>query len=133
MAQKYGFMANMEESARECHQCLVCDDPEPNYSWTDYSGEATCNRCGTSYQLKWGELQEGETYPRCNVRKEAVPMLRRYFAETGRRNGCGTVMFGSDYPEIVQGARDFNAWWKLHKDEYPELQQKPREAENANS
>jgi hypothetical protein len=119
--QEYGLMANAETSAVQSPACQVCDDPRPAYSWTDYSGEATCMKCGTSYQLKWGELEEGESYPRINVKKSAIPMLRRYFAETGKQNGCGTIMSGSQYPEIVRGRNDFSEWWQQHKDEYPEF------------
>jgi len=90
MPQKYGDLANAEKFEQKA--CLVCDDPRPVYSWTDYSGEGYCTKCGTSYQLKWGELKAGETYPRCNVIPEWVPVLRQYWKETGKLNGCWTYM-----------------------------------------
>lgn len=119
--QKYGLMANAEKSAIESPACLICDDPHPAYQWTDYSGEGVCLKCGTCYQLKWGELKEGETYPRINVRKEAIPMLRRYWQETKEQNGCGCILCDSEYPEIIRGRIAMNAWWKDHKHEYPEF------------
>lgn len=120
MTQKYGYLANAEPFERLA--CLVCDTADPTYSWTDYSGEGTCTTCGTPYQLKWGTLKEGESYPRINVRDDAIAMLRRYFAETKERNGHGTFMVMRDYPEAVRGAERFGEWWQEHKDEYPELQ-----------
>jgi hypothetical protein len=117
MAQDYGYLANAEKFERK--PCLVCDDPRPVYSWTDYHGEGYCTKCGTSYQLKGGELADGEAYPRVNVRAEWVPILRRYFAETGKLNGCGTYMSMGDYPEQLEGLRAFSEWADAHKDILP--------------
>lgn len=130
--QKYGYLANAEQSAVNQMACVVCDESRPCFSWTDYAGEAYCTRCGTTYQLKWGsEEQEAQgNYPYVNVKKEAIPMLRRYFAETGKMNGAGWVMSLSEYPEIAQGQRDFSEWWKQHKDEYPELAEKQEDADS---
>lgn len=119
MPQKYGHLANAEPFERRA--CLVCDTPDPSYSWTDYSGEGTCNTCGTPYQLKWGELRDGESYPRLNVKPEALPMLRRYYVETKALNGHGTFMLLRDYPEHAEGRRLFLEWWDVHKSEYPEF------------
>lgn len=119
--QKYGLLANAEQSAVESPACLICDDPKPVYAWTDYSGEGYCLRCGAPYQLKWGELKEGESYPRLNLRDEAIPMLRRHFAETGKPAGLGTFIWMGDYPEVLRARKAFNAWFEQHQDEYPEL------------
>lgn len=119
--QKYGLLANAEQSAVESPPCQICDTSRPTYSWTDYSGEATCTRCGTAYQIKWGELREGEAYPRINVKEKFIPVLRRYWAETGKQNGSGTFLGFDEYPEAYRGRVAFGAWWKEHKSEYPEL------------
>jgi len=130
MAQKYGDRANETEGAAAATACLICDDPRPSYSWTDYSGEGYCTRCGTVYQLQWGELREGETYPRINIRAEAIPMFRRYWQETGAMNGTGTFMSLADYPEKHAGRKVFSTWWAAHKEEYPELCKSPRKKES---
>ena len=117
MPQKYGDLANAEKFEQKA--CLVCDDPRPVYSWTDYSGEGYCTKCGTSYQLKWGELKAGETYPRCNVIPEWVPVLRQYWKETGKLNGCGTYMSMGEYREQHEGLKAFNEWADAHKDILP--------------
>src|SRR5579864_6619816 len=118
MAQKYGGLANAANFDRE-RACLVCDDPHPTYSWTDYSGEGYCVRCGTPYQLQWGELKEGETYPRVNADAAWIPLLRRFWTEKQITNGCGTFMIARDYPDQIEGHRIFNEWCEAHKDELP--------------
>lgn len=115
MTQKYGDLAN--EAVKAPSPCLVCDDPAPRYSWTDYSGEGYCVKCGTSYQLKWGELKEGESYPRCNVKPQWIPLLRKYWGETGKLNGCGNYWLMHDYPEQLAGMKTFDEWCEDHKDE----------------
>jgi hypothetical protein len=117
MPQKYGALANAEPVAKV--GCVVCDEQSPSYSWTDYSGEGSCTRCGTPYQLKWGTLKDGETYPRINVDAEWIPILRRYWAETHELNGAGSYMGFGDYPEQLRGRRRFNAWCDEHKAELP--------------
>jgi hypothetical protein len=126
MSQKYGHEANNTQGAAARKTCVVCDDPSPHYTWTDYSGEGICMRCGTPYQLKWGsdkQVSDG-MYPYLNVREEAVPMFRRYFAETNSSWGGGTYLGLRDYPEIADARQQFNHWWDAHKDEYPDLQKK---------
>jgi len=118
MAQKYGGMANAEEFDRE-RACLVCDDPHPIYSWTDFSGEGYCVRCGTPYQLKWGTLAAGESYPRCNIQPQWLPLFRKYYTETGEGNGSGSFMGFSDYPDQGRDREAFNAWMKVHEADFP--------------
>ena len=125
--QKYGLEANNQNAIEKRTACLVCDDPRPRYAWTDYSGEGYCLRCGIPYQLKWGVLEEGESYPRINLRPEAIPMFRRYFAETGKPAGQGVFMRFLEYPEVEEALQAFNSWWNIHREEYPELQQKTEE------
>lgn len=120
--QKYGLQANGAEGAKKKVPCQVCDDPNPVYAWTDYSGEGYCLRCGIPYQLQWGGLKEGESYPRINIDAKAVPMFRRYFAETGQPAGYGTFISFGEYPEVRRARESFGAWWKEHMHEFPELQ-----------
>lgn len=127
MAQKYGGMANTEEFDRT-RACLVCDDPRPRFSWTDYSGEGYCLSCGTPYQLKWGTLEDGQTYPRINIDAEWVPILRRFWDETHAPNGAGTFMGFDDYPDQLDGRRRFNAWCRAHEDELPKKRSEEPEA-----
>ena len=122
MSQEYGLMANGAGHDRQ-RPCLVCDKAEPVFSWTDYSGEGYCLQCGTPYQLKWGELKDGETYPRCNIQAKWIPVLRRYWAETRHSNGAGTFLIGRDYPDQLEGRRLFNEWMEAHEAEYPELKE----------
>lgn len=126
--QEYGLRANSAEGARAIRPCLVCDDSCPRYAWTDLNGEGYCLRCGTPYQLMNGKLADGETYPRINVRADAVPMFRRYFVETGKPWGGGCFVIPRDYPECLRAREAFNAWFETHKDEYPELQREPEPA-----
>lgn len=114
MPQKYGYMAN--EESFEQKPCLICHDKRPTYSWTDLSGEAYCMRCGTPYQLKWGVLQEGEVYPRINVLKSSIPLLQRYYQETGKSNGQGSFFVGSDYRDQLEAREEFFAWCEKNKD-----------------
>lgn len=121
MSQKYGYLANQEINREQgVSPCLVCDDKDPHYSWTDYSGEAYCTRCGTAYQLKWGDLKEGESYPRINIEAEWIPVLRDYYAETHQLNGSGTYL-SFCYPEQAKGNEQFNEWFDANKEKYPEL------------
>lgn len=124
MAQKYGYLANAEDFDRT-RACLVCDDPEPNYSWTDYSGEGYCLRCGTPYQLKWGKLGGGESYPRCNIKEGWIPTLRNFFQQTGKPNGLGTFLGFGEYPDQAAGRKEFNEWTEANPSLLPN-EQRPR-------
>ena len=112
--QKYGLAAN--GAGHAIVPCLVCDDPDPRYSWTDYSGEGYCLQCGTPYQLQWGTLKEGESYPRLNLKADVVQILRRYWSEAKRTNGLGTFMIERDYPDQIEGRIAFNEWYAANKD-----------------
>ncbi len=94
--------------------CLVCDS-QPIFAWTDQHGEGYCIRCGTPYQLINGILGEGETYPRVNIKLDAIPVLRRYWEETSRGNGLGTWLA---HPRSQGEDRvAFNEWCDEHPDE----------------
>ncbi len=119
MSQKYGGMANQEDFDRSA-PCVVCDDPAPRFSWTDYHGEGYCLKCGTPYQLKAGELKEGETYPRVNVVAVWLPVLRQFWADEHMPNGFGSFMGFAEYPDQLEGRRAFNAWADLHPELLPQ-------------
>jgi len=125
MPQKYGGLANCEPAAQTEKLCLVCDQ-KPIYSWTDYSGEAYCVFCGMAYQLKWGsdEQQKEGNYPYLNVREDALPMFRRYWAETGKPSGMGTFLGFHEYPEVARARQAFNQWFKEHEQDYPQFVKK---------
>ena len=109
MPQKYGYMANNELFVKE-FVCLICQIPNPSFSWTDYFGEAYCETCGTPYQLKGGKLHEDETYPRINIKKESIPILQQYWNETHRGNGLGTFMLERDYKDQFIDREAFAEW-----------------------
>ncbi len=115
MPQKYGSVADSVAPA-ERSACVVCDE-SPRFSWTDKHGEAYCRRCGTPYQL----LDKGQRImPECNIAEHAIPVLRRYFAETSRGNGLGTFIIWRDYPDQQEDRRAFNAWCDAHPELIPE-------------
>ena len=121
MAQKYGYLANASEGASKPFTCLVCDKENPSYSWTDYSGEGYCTQCGTPYQLQWGKLNDGETYPRINVKKEAIPLFREFWQTTHLMNPCGSIIIWEDYPEKAKVIPEWNKFNDKVKSKYPEL------------
>lgn len=106
----YDLMANREQSAQQ-QKCAVCDASPVTFRWSDYSGEAMCVRCGCPYQLKWGseEQQAKGAYPYMQLRPEVVPVIRRYFAETGRFTTLGLMMGPSP------GLAELNDWIDAHR------------------
>lgn len=100
----YDLRANDEPAAHD-QECVTCGARPVMYQWSDYSGEGMCSQCGTPYQLKWGSKeQEAEgKYPYLNLKPSWVPVVRRYFQETGRFTYLGT---GFNRP----GLREFGEW-----------------------
>jgi|SRR5689334_10112972 len=90
----YDLQANAEHSARD-QKCAVCDSSPMIFQWSDYSGEAMCNRCGCTYQLKWGSKQQKDEgkYPYLNLREDFVPLAREYWNER-KTFVCYGVMLG---------------------------------------
>ena len=115
MPQEYGYLANAE--VKSVFSCLVCKNTR-GFSWTDYSGEGYCVDCGTPYQLKWGQLNEGETYPRCNIDPKWLPILTEYWEAKHSTNGTGTFLMGRTYADQLEGRAAFNAWLE---ETHPEL------------
>jgi hypothetical protein len=118
MAQKYGYKANDE--IQEIKPCLVCDDSEPRFSWTDKYGEGYCLKCGTPYQMVGGKIPEGETYPCCKIKKESLTLFRAYYQETKKPNGMGSFMIWRDYPDQLEGRKAFNEWAKENEHRFIE-------------
>lgn len=101
----HDLMANAELAASG-NVCAICDVDPVRYQWSDLSGEAMCTRCGACYQLKWGSKgQEAEgAYPYLTVAEEWVPIIREYYAETGRFACFGTMLGARP------GLREFGEW-----------------------
>jgi len=112
--QKYGYRADMEAGG-DRQPCVVCDNPRPSFSWTDAHGEGYCTRCGTPYQIK------GVDQPTCNIKDDAIPILRAFWAETQSPNGLGTFWGWDDYPDQLAGRRRFNEWDKKRNSESAEV------------
>lgn len=110
MAQKHSY------AGRSTTACLVCDDPEPTFEWSDLHGEGCCSRCGTPYML----LRDGRRLPQpeCCMVPEIIPVLREYWEHTHERNALGTYIVASDYPEELPRREAFDRWMDEH---HPEL------------
>lgn len=107
--QKYGYRAQGE--VREIKPCIVCDDPNPEFSWTDLHGEGYCIRCGTPYGLK-------ESGRPCHIAPKAIPVLREFWVEQETTNGLGQFLIAKDYPDQLAGRQRLYAWMDEH---HPEL------------
>lgn len=103
----------MTSGVRVNTPCVVCDDPDPVFRFTDLHGEGSCSRCGTAHMLIGFN---GRTERDCSLAESSWPILRRYWAEVKRDNGSGTY-FGSDYHDR-SGAR--SAFFKWFRENYPE-------------
>ena len=112
MAQKHGAMANETEAAQTL-TCACCGNQGP-WSWTDWTGEAYCVRCGVSHRLySIGDLPIG-----CNINPEFLPVCKEYYQETGKPCGTGTFLGYRDYPEVLEAHNAFCDW--MHE-KHPEL------------
>ncbi len=89
----YDLHASDQPSAHN-QTCVVCGASPATYQWSDLNGEGMCTRCGTPYQLMNGsdEMRAEGKYPYLNVRDAWVPVVRRYFQETGAFACLGTFM-----------------------------------------
>lgn len=96
-------------------ECVVCENVDPPFVYTDLSGEAMCGHCGCPYQVKWGsdEQQEEGDYPYLNLKEEWVEVFSEYYEETGKAAELGHVL--SRKPK---GVDDFVNWVKFY---HPEL------------
>ncbi len=111
----YDLIANVEKSAqRDDVTCPICDDSQPKYQWSDYSGEAMCMKCGCPFQLKWGtdEQREEGNYPYIKLLAEWIPTIREYYQET-KAWTCLGAMLGAR-----PGLAEFDGWVEKN---HPEL------------
>lgn len=106
-------------------QCLICDDEQMAFEWTDLHGEGTCYQCGTPYQiLRYDEHRkriEGAE-PSINIQDEYIPWLRKYWEETHRRMGLGQFL---GTPKYVADRMAFNAWLD---ERHPKVEKKATDA-----
>ena len=109
----YDMMANQEDSAQS-QTCVVCDSYPMYFQWSDYSGEAMCQQCGCPYQLKWGsdEQKKEDKYPYLNLKKEFIPVARKYWNEK-KKFVCYGTMLGPK-----PGMDDLVAWLKENHPEF---------------
>jgi len=118
--QKYGYRANeaLTSEAKDVFRCEICQE-YAGFNWSDYSGEAMCNRCGTPYQLIDREIPK-EELPKRKIKPEWIPVLKRYWEETHEYTGLGNISISPGaYPECVKGRRLFNEWLDEHPDLIP--------------
>lgn len=69
------------------YTCPICDTTDPGFAWTDTHGVAQCTKCGAPVRLFFYDdnNQRTDRAPECEIYDEAVPLLRRYHAETGHK------------------------------------------------
>lgn len=109
----YDLMANAEKSSVGV-TCAVCDTPDTRFQWSDYSGEAMCQRCGCTYQLKWGgeELEKEGKYPYMSLKADFLPLAREFWLGTNT-----WVHYGSSFSRN-DGHAELAAWMKKNHPEY---------------
>ena len=109
--QEHGQMAN--EVVEEPFTCLICEEVA-GFNWSDLHGEGMCNKCGMAYML----LEDGKSItPKITVREEWIAVFKKYWEETHRYMGIGTIMIARDYPECIKGLEALDKWLE----ENPEL------------
>ena len=121
MPQKYGHRANEVQSA-QLLVCEICGANPIRWTWSDKHGEAMCTRCGTPYQILQRDSNRKllpDATPRINIKKEWIPVLKRYWGEKQAFMGLGTIMIWRDYPECAAGQKKFYAWVDAHEEIVP--------------
>lgn len=105
--------------------CAVCDR-QLAVRWTDHWGIAACWNCGTPYRLYFSTKEGVETpstgaMPELQIISEWLPLVRKYWQETGRLVEPGSFIYlGDRYDVATQD--DFEtwiAWMNAHKEEWP--------------
>lgn len=99
-------------------QCEICGN-EFHGAWTDFHGQATCNVCGTPYQLKaYSGAKPDEKFPRIDIKREWIWLFKEYWDETQRKFRHGMYIIPRDYPGVTEEHKAFNEWVK---EKHPEL------------
>jgi transcription elongation factor Elf1 len=108
--QEYGYLANKE--VHNNFTCLVCNNINPGFNWSDLHGEAMCNVCGTPYQIVQYDNNDKriEAEPKINIKDDWIDILREYWNETHQYIGLGVIMVKRDYPECTKGRELFFNW-----------------------
>ena len=93
--------------------CPICDTVKPSFAWTDTHGVAQCTTCGVPIRLYHydDENKRVEKAPECVVLATAIPLLRRYRAETGKLIPSGCSFPGGYELAKKEDFEAFNEWW----------------------
>ena len=94
-------------------ECEICND-ELVCEWSDVHGEGVCLNCGTPYQLlQYDDNNKRivDAAPKINIKPEYIPLLKKYWSETGEHMGLGTYLLESKH---LDRTRAFHAWLDSH-------------------
>ena len=107
-------------------KCPICEDDPFMGSWTDFSGEMNCMKCGIPLQVKWGtdKQKTAGNYPYVAMYLCLAEHFKEYHETTGKRARFGRWM-GGPKQEIY---KEQVAFWKWMEDNYPEWEP-PEEGE----
>lgn len=103
-------------------KCEICEN-RLSFRWTDSHGIGACTTCGAPYTIyHYDDSGSREDKPpELLVRKEWVPLTKRYWQETNKNCAPGCFNFpGSSYE--VATASDFDSfhnWMDAHKSDHP--------------
>lgn len=99
-------------------KCEVCEQDFVG-SWTDFFGEATCNNCGASYQIREPSGAEpNQKYPHICITEQWIPIFKEYWQKTHKRHREGMFLLPNDYPGLLEEQQHFREWLK---ESHPEL------------
>lgn len=100
--------------------CDVCSK-ESSWSWTDTHGIAQCRTCGSPHRIyHYGDGNKRiDREPTLLVSDKALPFVRRYWEETGKRIPGGYSFPGGQELCSEDEQREFYDWWKHNAE--PEL------------
>lgn len=99
-------------------KCEICGEDFAG-AWTDLFGEATCQTCGTPYQLlKPSKAKPGIKYPHIAIGEKYIPIFKEYWQKTHKRHREGSFLVSTDYPSVAEEQKEFWEWIKAN---HPEL------------
>lgn len=109
--QKYGYMVN--EYVKEFFVCQICGI-NAGFNWSDKHREAMCNKCGIPYQILHYDKDNNQIdkLPEISISITWIPIIKRYWEEKHIFIGLGSILIYKDYPECIEGQRQFNKWCK---------------------